>query len=113
LFRQVAEIKKQHVEEDMTLPPSFPQSFYRTLNNAAKKAGMARAAFAIKAIRFYSAALEKQKSPSRKALGSEGAEQFADLSRKVMKSWWSKLTPEERTARAKTAAEGRWGKKKK
>ena len=109
----MAEIKKNQIEEDMSLPPSFPQSFYRALNNAAQKAGMARATFALKAIKFYSAALEKRASPATKALGSEGAEQFADMSRKVMKSWWSKLTSEEKTARAKKAAAGRWGKKKK
>jgi len=96
----------------MTLPPAFPQSFYAALNKAAKEAGLPRPLFAIKAIKFYSASLKKQKSPSRKALGSEGAENFADMSRKVMQTWWSKLTPEEKTARAKTAAEGRWGKKK-
>lgn len=97
----------------MSLPPSFPQSFYLALNKAAKKAGMARAAFAVKAIKFYSAALDKRVSPATKALGSEGAEQFADMSRKVMQSWWSKLTPEEKTKRAKQAAAGRWSKKQK
>jgi hypothetical protein len=35
-----------------------------------------------------------------------------ELSSQVSKSWWSKLTPEEKTSRARTAAEGRWGKKK-
>ena len=94
----------------MTLPPSFPQSFYRALTNGAKKAGMTRAAFAMKAVRFYAATLEKRKSTTAKALGVLDAEKFAAMSRKVSKEWWSTLTPEEKTERAKKAAEGRWGK---
>jgi hypothetical protein len=106
-------IKKTHIEEDMSLPVSFPQSFYRLLNAAAKKTGMARAELAAKAIRFYMAALEKKKSPATKALGEIGAQKFAEMSKKVSQTWWSSLTPEERSARAKKGAEGRWGKKKK
>jgi hypothetical protein len=41
------------------------------------------------------------------------ADKYAEMSRKVSQSWWAKLTPEERTKRAKQAAEGRWGKGKK
>lgn len=97
----------------MTLPPSFSQNFYRLLTKAAKKAGMTRAAFAMKAVRYYAAALDKRESPTSKALGPIDAQKFAAMSRKVSKEWWSTLTPEEKTARAKAAAEGRWGKKKK
>jgi hypothetical protein len=110
----VATITKKRIEEDMTtLPPSFPQSFYRVLNAAAKKAGMARAAFAMKAIKFYSAALEKRTAPATKALGPIDADKYAEMSRKVSQSWWAKLTPEEKSARSKKALDARWGKKKK
>ena len=97
----------------MSLPASFPQSFWRLLNSAAKKAGISRSTFALKAVRFYAASLEKRKSTTAKALGVHDAEKFAAMSRKVSKEWWSTLTSEEKTERAKKAAEGRWGKKKK
>jgi hypothetical protein len=97
----------------MTLPPSFPQSFYAALNRAAKELGMPRATLATKAIKFYVSEMKKRTSPSAKALGLSGAEDYAEMSRKVSKTWWAKLTPEEKSARAKTAAQGRWGKKKK
>ena len=97
----------------MSLPASFPQSFWRLLHAAAKKTGMARAELAAKAIKFYVAALEKKQSPSTKALGALDADKYTEMSRKVSQSWWSSLTAEERTKRAKQAAEGRWGKKKK
>jgi hypothetical protein len=106
----VAAITKKRIEEDLTLPPSFPQSFYRALNKAAKEAGMARAAFAAKAIKFYSAALKKRTAPATKALGALDADKYAEMSRKVSQSWWSKLTPEEKSARSKKALEARWGK---
>jgi len=97
----------------MTLPPSFPQTFYALLNKAAKETGLPRAVFAIKAMRFYLAELRGRKSTSAKTLGKVGAEKFAEMSRQVSKKWWATLTPEQKTARAKAAAEGRWGKKKK
>lgn len=105
--------KKEKPGEDMSLPPSFPQTFYAALNKAAQKAGMPRSAFAIKAIRFYSAALAKRNSPATKALGSSDAERYSEMSRKVSQTWWSKLTPEEKTARAKKAIGARWAKKNK
>jgi len=108
----MAAIKKSKNEENLTLPPSFPQSFYLTLNKAAKKAGMPRAVFALKALRFYSAELEKKKSHVAKALG-DSAESYADQARKVSQSWWATLTPEQKKARAQAAAEARWGKAKK
>jgi hypothetical protein len=96
----------------MTLPPSFPQTFYALLNKAAKETGLSRSAFAIKAVRFYLAELRERNSPAAKTLGKAGAEEFAELSRKVSKRWWASLTPEEKAARGRKAAEGRWGKKK-
>jgi hypothetical protein len=108
----VTAIKKKKIEENMSLPPAFPQSFYAVLNKAAQKAGMTRPAFAMKAIKFYSTALEKQKSASTKALGAVDADRYGEMSRTVSQKWWSKLTSEEKTARAKNAAQARWGKKK-
>jgi hypothetical protein len=96
----------------MMLPPAFPQSFYAALNKAAKESGMSRAAFAIKAVKFYRAELRKQRSPATKALGTKGAESYVEQARKVSQTWWSKLSEEEKTARAKKAIEARWGKKK-
>jgi len=109
----VAAIKKNQIEEDMTLPPSFPQSFYRALNKAAKKAGISRATFALKAIKFYSTELDKRTAPATTALGPVDADKYAEMSRKVSQTWWSKLSEAERTARAKKAAQGRWAKNKK
>ncbi len=109
----MAAIKKEKFEDDMTLPPAFPQSFYATLTKEAKAAGLSRAAFAMKAVKYYAVALKKQKSPSTKALGAIRADDYSEMSSQVSKTWWAKLTPEEKTARAKAAAEGRWGKKKK
>jgi len=97
----------------MSLPPSFPQSFYRSLNRLAKEAGMNRAAFAAKAIKFYAAALKKSKSQVTKALGAKAVEGYTEQARKISQSWWATLTPEEKTARAKKAIAARWGKKKK
>jgi hypothetical protein len=97
----------------MRLPPSFPQSFYAALNKAAKASGMSRAQFATKAIKFYAAALKKQSSPVTKALGHAGAEIYTEQARRVSQTWWSRLTPEEKSARAKKALAARWGKKKK
>jgi hypothetical protein len=107
----VATINKGKLDDDMTLPPAFPQSFYATLTKAAKEAGISRSAFAIKAVKFYAAALKKQRSPSTKALGSTDAEKYAEMSSQVSKTWWAKLTPEEKKKRAQKAAKSRWAKK--
>jgi hypothetical protein len=114
-FSLVAAIKKptNGDGEDMTLPPSFPQTFYALLNKAAKETGLSRSVFAIRAMRFYLAELRGRNSTSAKTLGKVGAEEFAEMSRKVSKKWWATLTPEQKAERAKKAAEGRWGKKKK
>jgi hypothetical protein len=107
----VATINKGKLEDDMTLPPAFPQSFYAMLTKGAKAAGISRSAFAIKAVRFYVAALKKQKSPATKALGSTDAETYSEMSSQVAKTWWAKLTPEEKKKRAQKAAKSRWAKK--
>ena len=104
---------KKTAEENMMLPPAFPQSFYAALNKAAKESGMSRAAFAIKAVKHYAAELRRQKSPATKALGAKGAESYVEQARKVSQTWWSKLTDEEKSARARKAITARWGKKKK
>lgn len=97
----------------MSLPPSFPQTFYRTLNRLAKEVGMDRATFALKALKFYGSALKKSKSSVTKALGANAVESYTEQARKISQSWWATLTPEEKTARAKKAIEARWGKPKK
>lgn len=94
----------------MSLPPSFPQRFYRLLNKAAKKAGMSRAVFALKALKFYSSELDKRTAPATTALGPIDADKYAEMSRKVSQTWWSKVSEAEKTARAKKAAQGRWAK---
>jgi hypothetical protein len=38
------------------------------------------------------------------------AEKFSELSSEVAKSWWAKLTPEEKRARAQKAIQARWAK---
>jgi hypothetical protein len=109
----VATTTKSKTPENMSLPPAFPQSFYAALNKAAKKAGIARSVFALKAIRFYSAALEKRESQTTQALGAVDADKYVEMSSAVSKAWWDKVTPKEKTERAKKAATARWAKKKK
>jgi hypothetical protein len=106
-------LAKRNADENMQLPPSFPQSFYAVLNRAAKAAGMSRAQFATKAVKFYESALKKRTSTVTKALGHDGAETYTEQARRVSQSWWSKLTPEEKSVRAKKASDARWAKKKK
>jgi len=65
----------------------------------------------MKAVKYYAVALKKQKSPSTKALGAIRADDYSEMSSQVSKTWWAKLTPEEKTARAKAAGRGPLGQK--
>jgi hypothetical protein len=98
----------------MSLPPAFTQSFFRKLAAYAKEFKTSRTAFAMQAIDRYAEELRRKKSVAAKTLGSvELANQYAEMVGKVTRSWWAKQSPEEKTARAKKAAEARWAKKHK
>jgi hypothetical protein len=97
----------------MSLPPAFTESFFRRLAAYAKEFRISRVNFALKAIDRYAEELRKKRSIPVKALGGvDVADQYSQMVSKVSKSWWAKQSPEERAARAKKAAEGRWSKKK-
>jgi hypothetical protein len=49
-----------------------------------------------------------------KAMGSEAlAQRVREANSKISKNWWSKLSEEEKTKRARKAVEARWGKRAK
>lgn len=98
----------------MSLPPAFTKSFYVKLAAFAREFKKTRAAFALQAIEHYASELRKKKSYPAKTLGSvELADKYKGLISKVSKDWWSKQSPEDKEARARKAAEARWGKAKK
>jgi hypothetical protein len=96
----------------MSLPPVFPTAFYKLLAQGAQRLGMGRAKLAMTALRYYLKAVESKNAPLTKALGSEElAERYADAQRKIARKWWSKVSEEERKARAQKAIKARWSKK--
>ena len=97
----------------MTLPPVFPASFYRLLTQGAMQLGVSRAQFATDAVRFYLKAQKAKRKPTAQVLPEELAEQLKEARRKLAQDWWSKVTKEERTARAKKANAARWSKQNK
>jgi hypothetical protein len=97
----------------MTLPPVFPASFYRLLAQGALQLGVSRAQLATDAVRFYLKAQKAKRTPTAQVLPEELAEQFKEARRKLAQNWWSKLTKEERIARAQKANQARWNKSRK
>ena len=73
---------------------------------------MSRVSFALQALDHFATELRRKKAPSTKALGPDLAKQYGELTGKVIKRWWATITPEERSKRARRAAETRWAKKK-
>jgi hypothetical protein len=107
--------KKKSESVNAAIPPWFdlPKTFYRNLAAYAEEFGLTTAEFLNRSIRHYAKALREKESPATKALGSaEFTERFKQMSAESAKAWWSKITPEEKSARAKKAIESRWAKKR-
>jgi hypothetical protein len=109
--------KASERKEDMSIPPVFPAIFYKVLVEGAKLRGVSRAEFALEAAQEHLKTLkskDKKDSALAQALGSEDlAKQFREANSKISKKWWSKLSEEEKTERARKAVEARWGKRTK
>jgi hypothetical protein len=99
----------------MSIPPVFPAIFYKVLVQGAKVRGVSRAEFALEAAQEHLKTLrakDTKDSALAKALGSEElAKRFREANSKISKKWWSKLSEEEKTERARKAVEARWGKR--
>jgi hypothetical protein len=107
--------KKKVAKIDPAIPPWFdlPKTFYRNLASYAEEFGMTTAEFLNSSIRHYAKALREEASPAGRALGNpEFTKEFKKLSGSGIKAWWSMITPEEKSARAKKAIESRWAKKR-
>ena len=102
--------------EDLSIPPIFSAAFYKAISAGAKKTKTTRSEFALRAVQFYIEAMASEKTRDTalaKALGSEElATRYREANSKISKSWWSKLSEEEKSERARKAVEARWGKKK-
>jgi hypothetical protein len=98
-------------EDDLSVPPSFPKTFYKLLAQLAIEFNMSRPQLALKALRSFAKEARKGRSAFHKALGSdEIAQQLKDAVSAASKDWWSTVPESERKERARKAAEGRWGK---
>jgi hypothetical protein len=64
--------------------------------------------FLRKAVQHYDEHLRLENKPSRKHLSKEHRQQISEAHSILTKRFWAKLSPEERSARAKKAAEARW-----
>ena len=105
-------IKKTTPEEDdLSVPPHFPKTFYKLLAQLAVEFNITRPQLALKALRLFAKEARKERSPFHQALGSEEVAQHlsAAISAK-MKDWWAKVPQAEKERRARKAAEARWGK---
>src|SRR5690349_2648941 len=100
-------------DDDLSIPPTFPKSFYKLLSRLSVEFHISRPQLALRALRLFAEEARKQKSSFRKALGSEEmAARFSEAASKSAKSWWSTVSEQEKKERGRKAAEARWGKKK-
>lgn len=98
--------------EDLSVPPTFPKSFYRLLSNLAVEFNLTRPQLALKALRAYAKNARKERSPFHQTLGSEElAERVTKAASASAKNWWKKVPKSVKTDRARKAAEARWGTK--
>jgi predicted DNA-binding protein len=79
----------------------LPEEFYRKLDRYSKEAGLPKEEFISKAIDSYIWAIR------RKVFPESVGEKLHNVSSAVSKAWWSKLTAEEKRARAMRAVEAR------
>jgi hypothetical protein len=100
--------------DDLSVPPTFPKSFYKLLSQLAVEFNLTRPQIALKALRAYAKNARKERSPFHQTLGSEElAERLTEAASASAKDWWRKVPKAVKTDRARKAAEARWGKQKK
>jgi hypothetical protein len=84
------------------------------LNRIAEQFGIRRSKAALEALRLYEEQQKLKFSASAKILGdAELSRKFREMRSKASSDWWKKLTPEEKTERARKANKARWKGKKK
>jgi hypothetical protein len=100
--------------EDFEIPPELGKRFYSKLNRLARKYGITRADLLEQALTLYEQ-FKTQKIRQEKTGVKADDEAIKKMFGAFPKSWWERLTPEEReveSKKRKEAAEARWGKKK-
>jgi len=98
---------------EVTIPaPWFdlPKSFYEKLAAYAQEFGLTSAEFLTQSMTHYAKELRERNSPAVKTLGLRVTRQLKKLASDGAKTWWSQLTPEQRSERAKKANQARWSK---
>ena len=98
---------------EITIPaPWFdlPKSFYEKLAAYAQEFGVTSAEFLTQSMTHYAKELRERNSPAAKTLGLRVTRQLKKLASEGAKNWWSQLTPEQRSERAKKANQARWAK---
>lgn len=98
---------------EVTIPaPWFdlPKSFYEKLAAYAQEFGVTSAEFLTQSMTHYAKELRERNSPAVKTLGLRVTRQLKKLASEGAKTWWSQLTPEQRSERAKKANQARWSK---
>ncbi|MDQ2842876.1 MAG: hypothetical protein M3Y72_17920 [Acidobacteriota bacterium] len=88
----------------------LPKSFYEKLAAYAQEFGVTSAEFLTQSITHYAKELRERNSPAVKTLGLRVTRQLKKLASEGAKNWWSQLTPEQRSERAKKANQARWAK---
>lgn len=100
--------------DDLSVPPAFSKSFYRLLSKLAVEFNLSRPQLALKALRTFAKEERKEKAPFHKALGSkELADRLTEAASVSARDWWDTVPKAEKSARARRAAEARWGAAKK
>lgn len=103
--------KSAHEPAELRIPaPWFdlPKSFYRRLAAYTEEFGVSSADFLTQSMDQYARELRARNSPGAKTLGLRVTRQLKKLASEGARNWWSKLTPEQRQARARRANEARW-----
>ena len=98
---------------EITIPaPWFdlPKSFYEKLAAYAQEFDVTSAEFLTQSMAHYAKELRERNSPAAKTLGLQVTRQLKKLASEGAKNWWSQLTPEQRSERAKKANQARWAK---
>jgi hypothetical protein len=98
---------------EITIPaPWFdlPKSFYEKLAGYAQEFGMTSAEFLTQSMAHYAKELRERNSPAAQTLGLRVTRQLKKLASDGAKNWWSQLTPEQRSERAKKANQAGWAK---
>ena len=109
--RKNRKVSRPFEDDDLSVPPTFPKTFYRLLAKCAVEFNLSRPQLALKALRRFIKEERKRISPFHKTLGSdELSERISQAAAATAKDWWAKVPQAEKERRARKAAEARWGK---